>query len=422
MTALPSPWGPDPAAPPRAALAGDQRCDVCIVGGGIAGCSAALHLAERGFRVLLLEARSVGSGASGRSGGQVLPGTAAPPAKLDLLLGKADARRVWDLSIEGVALLHALRTRHAIECAWRPGHLQVAIKPRQAAALRAEGETLALQYDYRSTRYLERAELRTVLASERYCAALYDTASGHLDPLAYTRGLARAAERAGARIFEGSRVIAYGAGEPATVRTAEGSVRAAHLLFCGNAGLGDLAPPLAARILPVGTYMIATAPLGPERAAALIRNNAAVADTNWVLDYFRRSADDRLLFGGRVSYAGLDPDAGVDPTRRRMLRVFPQLADVPVERAWGGYIDITLNRAPDFGRLAPNIWYLQGFSGHGLVLAGSAGKLAAEAIAGTSESFDVFARIPHRPFPGGRILRRPALVLAMLWYRLRDLL
>jgi gamma-glutamylputrescine oxidase len=372
--------------------------------------------------VLLLEAQSVGWGASGRSGGQVLPGTAAPQNQLQGLLGAADARRVWDTTVEGLGLLRSLIARHGIDCAWTPGHLQVAIKPRQAEALRAEAEQLALHYDYRSTRFIEREELRSLVASERYVAALYDSASGHLDPLRYTRGLARAAERAGALVCEDTRVLEYRSGDPASVRTASGTVRAAHLLFAGNAWLGEVAPELAARILPVGTYMIATGPLGPDRAAALIRNNAAVADSNWVLDYFRRSADHRLLFGGRVSYSGLDPGAGAAATRRRLLAVFPQLADVPVAQAWGGYLDITVNRAPDFGRLAPNIWYLQGFSGHGIVLAGSAGKLAAEAISGTAERFDVFARIPHRRFPGGPYLRRPALVLAMLWYRLRDLL
>lgn len=412
----------DITPPPRPPLAGDRVCDVCIVGAGIAGCSAALHLAERGFSVLLLEAQSVGWGASGRSGGQVLPGTAAPQSQLRGLLGASDARRVWDTTVDGLGLLRSLIARHAIDCAWTPGHLQVAIKPRQADALRAESEQLARHYDYPSTRFIERDELRSLIASERYIAALYDGASGHVDPLRYTRGLAHAAERAGALVCEGTRVLEYRPGDPASVRTAFGTVRAAHILLAGNAWLGEVAPELAARILPVGTYMIATEPLGADRAAALIRNNAAVADSNWVLDYFRRSADHRLLFGGRVSYSGLDPGAGAAATRRRLLAVFPQLADVPVAQAWGGYLDITVNRAPDFGRLGPNIWYLQGFSGHGIALAGSAGKLAAEAISGTAERFDVFARIPHRRFPGGPYLRRPALVLAMLWYRLRDLL
>jgi gamma-glutamylputrescine oxidase len=194
------------------------------------------------------------------------------------------------------------------------------------------------------------------------------------------------------------------------------------LVFCGSAYLGSVAPRIARRILGVGTYMIATEPLPPERARALLPSNAAVADMNWILDYFRLSADRRLLFGGRVSYSAIEPRQLAASLRRRMLGVFPSLADVAVARAWGGYLDITRSRAPDFGRLAPNVYYLQGFSGHGLVLTGLAGRLVAEAVAGTAERFDVFARIPHRDFPGGPLLRRPSLVLAMLYFRLRDLI
>jgi gamma-glutamylputrescine oxidase len=194
------------------------------------------------------------------------------------------------------------------------------------------------------------------------------------------------------------------------------------LVLCGNAYLGPVAPRLARRILGVGTYVMATQPLGRARARELLPSHAAIADINWILDYFRRSDDDRLLFGGRVSYSALEPRRLAQSMRRRMLRVFPSLSDVQVARAWGGYLDITMSRAPDFGRLAENVYYLQGFSGHGLVLAGLGGKLVAEAIATTAERFDVFARIPHRDFPGGRLFRRPSLVLAMLYYRLRDLL
>ncbi len=206
------------------------------------------------------------------------------------------------------------------------------------------------------------------------------------------------------------------------VRTGNGAVHCRQLVLCGNVYLGPAAPQLQSRIMSVGTCIVATEPLGAARAQALITNNAAVADMNWVLDYFRRSADHRLLFGGRVTYAGFDPDRIAAATRERMIRVFPQLKDINVEFAWGGYVDITRNRAPDFGRLNPDVYYLQGFSGHGLALAGQAGKLVSEAIAGDAGRFDVFARIPHGSFPGGAALRRPALVLAMLYYRLKDLL
>jgi gamma-glutamylputrescine oxidase len=408
---------------PRPALDGRVECDVCVVGGGIAGTSAALHLAERGYKVVLLEEHRIGWGASGRNGAQALPGVAAGQAKLERLIGPADARVVWDATIEGLALMRGLIERHAIDCNWVSGHMTVAVKPRHDDELRAELDILRGKYDYQSVRYVPHDEVAALIASRRYLSGLYDTNAGHMHPLNYTLGLARAAERAGAQIFENTRALDFSNGTPhARVRTARGEVRARNVVLCGNVYLGDTAPALAAKIMAVGTYIVATEVLGAERAAALIRNNAAVADANWVLDYFRRSADHRLLFGGRVNYSGLSSFDAPSATRRRMLTVFPQLADVKVEYSWGGEVDITRNRAPHFGRLAPNVYFLQGFSGHGIVLAGIAGKLVSEAIAGTAERFDVFAKIPHRNFPGGQALRRPALVLAMLYFRIKDLL
>jgi gamma-glutamylputrescine oxidase len=242
-----------------------------------------------------------------------------------------------------------------------------------------------------------------------------------LHPLKYTQGLARAAETAGAVIYEDSEILRYQDGAQIRVHTAYGTVCCSHLVLCGNAYIGAVAPSLARKILGVGTYIIATEPLGEERIRGLLPSNAAVADINWILDYFRSSADHRLLFGGRVSYSSVQPPRLAESMRARMLRVFPTLAGVHVAYAWGGYLDITMSRAPNFGRLAPNVYYLQGFSGHGVTLTGLAGKLVAEAVAGTAERFDVFARIPHRDFPGGRLFRRPSLMLAMLYYRLRDL-
>ncbi len=281
---------------------------------------------------------------------------------------------------------------------------------------------LATDYGYESLRWLGRDEVRALLATERYTGGLYDTRSGHLHPLNYTLGLAAAAEAAGARILEGSQVVRLEHGDTVAVRTPEGTVRAKHVALCCNAYMDELSPKLRARIMPVGTYIVATEPLGQARIEALMRENIGVTDVNWVLDYFRRSADHRLLFGGRVSYSGLDPLNTERATRARMLKVFPQLADVKIEYAWGGYVDITMSRAPDFGRIAPNVYYLQGFSGHGIALTGMAGKLVAESIAGQAERFDLFTQLEHRDFPGGRALRTPALVLAMLWFRLKDLL
>jgi gamma-glutamylputrescine oxidase len=406
----------------RETLRGEIRADVAVLGGGIAGCSAALHLAKRGYRVALLEARIVGYGASGRSGGQTIFGLAASQQALIAEVGRDAARRLFDLSVEALDLTQSLIAEHAIDCEYRANHVHVAVKPRHLQELASWARELHEDYDYPTAQLLNREQLQAHVQSGRYLGGLIDSRSGHLHPLKYTQGLAHAAEGAGAKIFENSQVLRYEDGREVIVHTAAGSVRCAHLVLCGNAYIGAVAPSLARRILGVGTYIIATQPLGEERIRALLPSNAAIADINWILDYFRSSADHRLIFGGRVSYSALQPPHLAESMRRRMLRIFPALGDVKVAYAWGGYLDITMSRAPNFGRLAPNVFYAQGFSGHGMSLSGLAGKLLAEAVAGTAERFDVFARIPHRNFPGGRLFRRPSLMMAMLYYRLRDLL
>jgi gamma-glutamylputrescine oxidase len=406
----------------RAMLQGEFTADVCIIGGGIAGCSAALHLAQRGYRVALLEARFVGYGASGRSGGQTIFGLAVSQKTLVAQVGRDDARRLFDLSIEALDLTQSLIRDQRIDCDYRPNHVHVATKPRHLQELNEWLHELHHEYGYESARLLDRDALQAHVRSERYLGGIIDPRSGHLHPLKYTQGLARAAEAAGARIFENTPALGYEDGSEVRVRAAQGTVRCRHLVLCGNVYLGSVAPVLARRILGVGTYIIATEPMEPARARALLPSNAAIADINWILDYFRLSADHRILFGGRVSYSAFEPPHLAESMRRRMVGVLPETQDLKVQYAWGGYLDITMSRAPDFGRLAPNVFYLQGFSGHGMSLTGLAGKLVAEALSGTAERFDVFARLPHRDFPGGRLLRRPSLVLAMLYYRLRDML
>jgi gamma-glutamylputrescine oxidase len=409
----------------RPELAETIDCDVCVIGAGIAGCSAALHLAGRGYGVVLLEAQRVAWGASGRNGGQALPGFAASRDKLRRLIGPNAARAAWDTSVEGLRLMRELIAKHRIECDWVDGHMLAALKPRHETELIEEMQELHSEYGYNSGRYLSLEETRSLIASKRYIGALYDANAGHLHPVKYTRGLAAAAEAAGVRLYESTRALALSTptrAGPTIVRTTRGSVRSRFTVLCGNVYLRDTAPQLRSKIMGVSTYIVATAPLAADRARRLIANEAAVSDMNWVLDYFRLSADRRLLFGGRVNYSDLASFDAPTATRKRLLRVFPQLADLPIEYSWGGYVDITLNRTPHFGRLARDVYFLQGFSGHGLALAGIAGKLVSDAIAGTAERFDVFAAIPHANFPGGTLLRRPLLVLAMLYYRLRDLL
>jgi gamma-glutamylputrescine oxidase len=415
-----------PAAAPFAPLRGESRADVCIIGGGISGLSAALHLRERGYGVVLLEARHLGYGGSGRSGGQSIFGYACEMSTLEKAVGDADARRMWDVSVQGLDLQRDLIRKHGIDCDYVPGHMIVGMKKRHDDALRDEVGHLATRYDYHSLRFIEREELRGLIASERYTSGLYDSNGGHLHPYRYTRGLGAAAAAAGVVIHEDSWVtgldVAQDANADNHVHTSQGTVRAKHLLVAGGALLGRLVPQLARKLMSIGTYIATTQPLGEERANSLIRNRAAVADMNWILDYFRVLKDQRLLFGGRVSYSGIDPFDSSQVLRQRIAAVFPQLTDARVEYAWGGYLDITPNRAPHFGRLGPSAYFIQGLSGHGMVISGIAGKLASDAIAGSAERFDMYSRIKHVNFPGGPLFRRPALVLAMLWFRLLDLL
>jgi len=409
-------------APARPRLEGNVTADICVIGGGIAGCSTALELAERGFQVALLEAEHIGWGASGRSGGQAIFGFGTSMDTLVRQVGAADARRMWDVSVEALDLLRDRVARHQIDCDLHRGQMHVGVRPRHRDELLAWQQEMEQQYGYTGLKFLEQPEVEALIATQRYNSGLYDERSGHLHPLNYTLGLAAAGERAGVTLYEQSRVTAIEHGDTACVRTAGGEIRARFVAVCCNAYIEELIPKVRARIMPVGTYIVATEPLGEQRITGVLRENIAVSDINWVLDYFRRSADHRLLFGGRVSYSGLDPVNTKGATRARMIGVFPQLADVRIEYAWGGWLDVSMNRAPDFNRVAPNVYYVQGFSGHGIALTGMAGRLIAEAIHGHAERFDLFARLEHRNFPGGRAFRTPLLVLAMLWYRLRDLL
>jgi gamma-glutamylputrescine oxidase len=407
--------------PPSAPLQGRERADVCVLGAGSTGLSAALELAEAGYSVIVLEAERVGWGASGRSGGQAIFGYGCDMATLIAQLGADDGRRLFDWSIEGLRMLRERCSKYGIDCDWRSGHAHVPVKPRQVAELQSAQRSLADEFGY-PVEWWPRERLREVLASERYLGALFDPRSGHLHPLKYCLGLARAARSLGVRIFEGSKVIALERGAKPRLRTAEGQVECDVAVLAGNAYVRGIAPELDRRIMPVGTYIAATEPLGAERARALIGNDMAVADVNWALDYFRLSADHRLLFGGRASYSNLQPRNLTQTMAGRIRQVFPQLSDVGLKHVWGGFVDISMNRAPDWGRLGDNLYYAQGFSGHGVNTTGLAARVIVEAIRGQAERLDVYRRIRHRPFPGGRLLRTPLLVAAMSWYKLRDAL
>ena len=409
------------AAPAHPALQGSLHCDVAILGGGLTGLSTAIDLAKAGRKVILLESHTIGWGASGRSGGQAIFGFGCDQAKLTAQLGLADSRKLFDWSVEGVELIHARRKAFDIDCDWRDGHAHVAIKPRHVTELKGWIADLQDNFDY-PVEWWEGEQLRSVVPSSRYIGGLVDQRSGHLHPLNYTLGLARAAQQLGVRIFEHSAVTQLDRGAKPVLRTAQGQVQADFVVLAGNAYVRGIAPELDSRIMPVGTYIGATEPLGETKARELIRNDMAVADINWALDYFRLSSDHRLLFGGRASYSTLPPPNLRGTMQRRMTRVFPQLAGVKLDYVWGGYVDISLSRAPHWGRLGNNVYFAQGFSGHGIAATGLAGRVIAEAIQGQSERLDVFGKLRHLPFPGGRLFRTPMLVAAMAWYKLRDAL
>lgn len=410
----------DPVQPP---LRGDLQCDVVVVGAGFAGLSTAIELAQRGYKVVVLEADRVCSGASGRNGGQAIVGYASGQEPFEQQLGKAQAKLAWDMSLEAIDLIDERIAQFQIACDRVHGYLYVADSQRKARALEAEMQAMQQNYGL-AVDFKTGAAAQHYIKSPLYCAAAYEKKSGHLHPLKFGLGLARAARELGVQIFEYSAVVELRRGSRLTAMTAAGSVTAEFGVLAGNCTLGEygpkVAPEIAPRVMPVGTYIIGTGPLKPELCRSLIPTNAAVCDNNFILDYFRFSADHRMLFGGRVSYSARTPSDLQGTMAQRMGDVFPALREVPVEFVWGGFVDISMNRAPDFGRLGDKLYYLQGFSGHGVALTGLAGRVVAQAVAGQAERFDVFAKLQHRQFPGGALLRTPSLVLGMLYHRLRD--
>lgn len=410
----------EPGAAPR--LEGHRRADVCVVGGGVTGCSAALHLARRGYRVELLEARAIGWGASGRAGGHINPGLGVGMGVIADALGRDDARRVFDLTREAIDLTAALVDEYAIPCDLRWGYVHAAIRPRHMRMYREWQRQMAAEYDYPDLELLDRDGLRARVNSDHYIGGVYEPLGGRLHPLNYTLGLARAAQGHGAVLHADSAVTRIEPGEPARVHTAAGRVEADFVVLACNAYLDELDPALRAKIMPVSNYVIATEPLSDAQVARTLPRDDAVADANFVLDYYHLTGDRRLLYGGQVSYNGREPRNLRRRMEAKMTRIFPALAGVRVEHMWGGWVGITLNRFPHFGRVGSNLYFAHGYSGQGLAMGGLAGKLLSEAIAGQAERFDIFARMPHRDFPGGRHLRTPLLVLATNFYRMRDLI
>jgi len=404
-------------------LEAEIGADVCVIGAGYTGLSAALNLAERGLSVVILEAKRVGWGASGRNGGQICTGYSRGNEQNEAWVGRDDAHKLFAIAEEGKTIIRERVEKHRIDCDLTWGYFLGATKQRHLDGLRTDQASLAKDYGYTPTRLIETlAGVRDYVSTDAYIGGLFDAGAGHLHPLNYCLGLARAVEAAGVRIFEQSEVLAVEEGARVVARTARGRVAADYLMLAGNAYLGDLAPQIRGKIMPVGTYIGATAPLGENLAKSLIKNDIAVADCNFVLNYYRLTRDWRMLFGGRVSYSTFMPPNLPRAMGHKMRQVFPELGGVEFEYTWGGFVAITMERTPHLGRIGHNIYFAQGFSGQGVAFTGIAGRILAEAVAGQAGRLDLLARLPHTTFPGGRLFRTPTLALAMLWFRLRDFL
>ena len=401
-------------------LKGDIRVDVCIIGAGYSGLSTALHLAKKGKNICVIEAHRVGWGASGRNGGQLGSGQRVDQGDLENQMGQPKAQQLWQLAEQSKSLVKSLIKSHNIRCNLQSGIIHANHRARFNQHTKNEVRLLNEEYGYSSIQYLKEVECRDMIGSNAYFGGSYDTSSGHLHALNYALGLADAAKAEGANIFENTRALRIEEGTPLKIITEHGTITSDELVIACNGYLGNLMPQVAQRVMPINNFIVATEPLAPERIKALIKNNAAVADSKFVVNYFRISDDNRLLFGGRESYGYTFPPDIKSFVRIPMLEIFPQLHDVRLDYGWGGTLAITMNRMPNFSQFQSNIRSISGYSGHGVGMATLAGKLVADAICGEHESFEVFNSIPSKKFPGGIALRSPLLVLAMLYHSLLD--
>jgi len=407
---------PTPQRPP---LQGLVEADICVIGAGYTGISTALFLLEQGFSVRVLEAVKVGFGASGRNGGQIVNSYSRDIDVIERTLPAPQARLLGEMAFEGGRIIRDRVQRYGIQCDLKDGGIFAALNPKQMKHLQTQ-KALWERYGYNHLEMLDGTDIRQRVDSQRYVGGMLDHQGGHIHPLNLVLGEAAAVESLGGVIHEQSPVIRVEPGERPLVHTAQGQVRARFVVVAGNAYLGGLIPQLAAKSMPCGTQVITTAPLDEGLARSLLPEDDCVEDCNYLLDYYRLSADRRLIYGGGVVYGARDPANVEALVRPKLLKTFPQLADVKIDYAWTGNFLLTLSRLPQVGRIGDNIYYSQGCSGHGVTYTHLAGKVLAEALRGQAERFDAFAALPHYPFPGGRLLQVPFSALGALYYNLRD--
>jgi gamma-glutamylputrescine oxidase len=401
------------------ALEGEDSADICVIGAGYTGLSSALHLAEMGYKVVVLEAETVGFGASGRNGGHVGTGQRKDQYYLERHFGHEVAAGLWDMGLEAVDTVKGLISRYGIECDLKQGIVHLAHRAKYNSEFEDEVGFLRDRYNFEQMEYIPGERLSEVIGSQAYHSAQWDRAALHLHPLNYALGLAEAAVKAGVTIYEQSRVAGY-FDAPVLVKTANGQVKAKEIILACNGYIEKLEPRINGFIMPINNFVLATEPLSDELAQQIIPKDTAMQDSRFVINYWKLSGDKRLIFGGGENYRRGFPSDIKGFVRNYMLQVYPQLAQTKIDYGWGGTLAITMNRLPHFGRINDHIWHLQGYSGHGVPTATFAGKLVAEAISGKLERFDLVANLPTAKFPGGTLLRWPGMVAGMLYFALRD--
>lgn len=399
---------------------GNLKFDIAIVGAGFSGLSSALHLSELGYRVCVLDAHRVGWGASGRNGGQVGSGQRLEQFELEGLVGAERARQAFDIGVDAGYLVRSLIKKHKIKCSYKAGIIEAMHRQRYDKETLEHVEMMHEKYDYHSLSFLTPEEMNDKVGSADFSAGTLDTNCGHLHPLNYARGLSKAAVKAGAEIFEMSRVTSVDAGKPCSIKTADAEISADKIILAANGYLGDLDGHVADRVMPINNFIIATEPLGEEVCQSLIRDGEAVCDSRFVVNYFRISEDNRMLFGGGENYSYKFPADITKTVSKPMLQIYPQLKDARIDYAWGGTLAITYKRLPHFEFRNDGLINISGYSGSGIHMATMAGKIAAEAVNGQMAKFDIMSKLPTPKFPGGAALRWPLLPLALTWYAMRD--
>ncbi len=403
----------------RPMLEGEMQADICVIGAGFAGLSAALELTEKGFSVIVLESERIGFGASGRNGGQIVNGYSRDLETIAGRYGHEKAVKLGEMSLEGGQIIRERVAKYGIDCDLVDGGFFAAFTPKQIKEMAANKANWE-KHGHSGLEMVSKSEVGKYVKSDRYAGGMIDRFGGHIHPLNYVLGEAAALEKLGGRIFENSRVIAVESGLNPTVRTAHGKVSTKYVLVCGNAYLGKLLPQIGDRMMPVSSQVMATEPLNAALIEELLPANYCVEDANYILDYYRRTSDNRLLYGGGIGYGGSDPADLTGVIRPNMLKTFPQLKDVKIDFAWSGNFALTLTRIPHIGRLSDNIYFSHGDSGHGVTTTQLLGRILAEAVAGHSGRFDVWSSLPNFPFPGGKTFRVPLTMLGAWWYGLRD--